>query len=486
MPKDTVCLAAALLCVASALHAQIPSQFTNRTVGGLTATAHGRAADFDGDGSTDLLLAIDGELRLLRNDGTGELSTSTIAAAPDVVDLEIGDLDGDGDMDAYVTRNASGAVASWRVMRNDGRGGFTAEPLVGPQALLSDTHLSDVDLDGDLDVIHVGLFSTLDVFANDGSGHFSRRPGVLPTPPVAVASKLIVGDFNGDGRDDFMLPGSAPALILSSPAGFLVGPPPPPAARSTLGVAADFDGDGSVDAIAVRLGSAFLLRGDGAGSFSAVPLSFPTDFRELIAADFDEDGDIDVVAADYGFSPSPPAYFFANDGQGNLSNETARRFRAGQDAGSLPIPADLDGDGDLDLYLGANTFGLGPGQDRVFINRHVHVEVTGAVQISGSLTLECASRTGYGTGVDLALVVVGAEATAAVPTPFGRVHVDPTGSVPLPVVSLPSPRGLGTLTVPVPSSPALVGLELVAQALIVDLFGATPPRLTNFDRFAIR
>ncbi len=111
--------------------------------------------------------------------------------------VSLGDLDGDGDLDAFVV-NLSGEGN--RVWLNDGTGHFTN----GGQSLGSSdsasVSLGDLDGDGDLDAF-VANFSGGGnrVWLNDGTGHFSDSGQSLGSSDSACVS---LGDLDGDGDLD--------------------------------------------------------------------------------------------------------------------------------------------------------------------------------------------------------------------------------------------------------------------------------------------
>jgi len=77
---------------------------------------------------------------------------------PDLVgphDLAVGDIDGDGDMDA-ATCGKDSKIAKW--YENDGAGNFTAHVIATDQAVY-DIRLVDMDNDSDLDVLIAGQAS---------------------------------------------------------------------------------------------------------------------------------------------------------------------------------------------------------------------------------------------------------------------------------------------------------------------------------------
>src|SRR5207253_2693691 len=91
-------------------------------------------------------------------------------------------IDGDGDLDALIGDAMSGMNPRFRLFENDGAGQFSeasARIPVSQQVPMAGVAFTDIDGDGDLDL----LFSTPDlglrVLSNDGSGHFTETPETL-------------------------------------------------------------------------------------------------------------------------------------------------------------------------------------------------------------------------------------------------------------------------------------------------------------------
>ncbi len=132
------------------------------------------AGDFDSDGDLDVYeanrYASDGNGHIFFNDGTGNFTDSGQILGRKSEqhadhDCVVGDVDLDGDLDLVVTRDYSDAdqMLGSSIWRNDGTGHFTEE--VGPFLYPSTVQLGDVDGDGDLDaVVENGTF--LDVSLN--------------------------------------------------------------------------------------------------------------------------------------------------------------------------------------------------------------------------------------------------------------------------------------------------------------------------------
>ncbi len=127
---------------------------SGQTLGNQTSFAVS-LGDLDGDGDLDAFVANYGEANRVwinqggaqgGSPGTFSDSGQTLGAASSV-DISLGDLDGDGDLDAFVA-NSGGANRVWL---NDGTGTFSDSGQTLGAASSVDISLGDLDGDGDLD-----------------------------------------------------------------------------------------------------------------------------------------------------------------------------------------------------------------------------------------------------------------------------------------------------------------------------------------------
>jgi outer membrane protein assembly factor BamB len=184
---------------------------------------------------------------------------------------------------------------------------------------------------------------------------------LVSTAPSGVVApgRIATGDFNADGRLDFVvLDSTNPSLQI-----FLQQPFPPGgyvggSIIGTLGIptsvrVADINHDGKQDVLVSTKGStqgrAYL--GNGSGGISSVTnlvtVGTSTDASDLVVLDIDRDGLLDVVIADVStLVANQGLYAFKGNGNGTFAAPV--KFSLSALYGSLGV-ADYDRDGKLDL-----------------------------------------------------------------------------------------------------------------------------------------
>lgn len=474
-------LAAALSISGRGARSQNPTQFVDRIANPSTTTRGVRAVDWNGDGALDIVTLVPDAVILLTNDGTGDFTSRSVlplGVTMATAHLVVGDLDGDADADAMVVGNPQ-----WTLLRNDGAGGASIEvQRTNTAALLADSALIDLDTDGDLDLVYFdgsGIATSL----NDGSGLFLGSLMLPTTSPFLV--QVLFADLNGDGREDILAltPLGGNSLLLSAPSGYFDASANVGSMSSTLDtVVGDLDGDGHVDV--GQIGGS-IWRGRSDGTFQPQGSLPATAFSVGVVADIDLDGDADILGVTGSFGTSSILAVLIQDGAGRWSVASQDRVANQASGTQMLATGDFDGDGDLDAYAGASVLTLAPADDFIVLNHHTQLETPDPVATGGTLRLVCSRQPGYGIGLGLGLIALGAEARQPVQLPFGTLHLGP-GAVSLPFVALPAPTGVAELRDPVPADPALVGLEFAVQALIIDVLGGEAPRLTNRRRVRVQ
>ncbi len=359
---------------------------SGQLLGGAVDTNRVVAADFDRDGDIDLAFANGGGAVdvVFTNDGDGIFVSSTNAlGTEDTTGMAAGDVDNDGDLDLLAAYGATGGAN--QVFLNDGAGLFTA----GATVLLTNSRavsLGDLNGDGALDAFFA-VNGQIQVALGDGSGGFAASGQFFSNNDNRDA---LLADLDGDGDLDAIVPkfldgdrqwlndGGAMFQEFTQTLG----------GQSTRGAAlGDFDGDGDFD---------FYAPGEASGDDRAWSISLagaygpsvPTDsgaalgdvsstHRDVRAADFDNDGDVDVFVG----TSAAANTLFLNDGSGILVNSGA----PGSVQSTRHVFVDVDRDGDLDLLEGLTTMGLGGGGVRVLLQDNAGDFVSSGVTFGGAV-----------------------------------------------------------------------------------------------------
>ena len=262
----------------------------------------------------------------------------------------LGDLDGDGDLDAFV---GNAANKPNRVWFNRGRGRFEDSGQELGSATTYSVELADLDRDGDLDALAPNYYSPTRIWINDGSGRFDTGQECVAENCRHVA----VGDLDGDGDLDlFFARVSFPNLVWfnNGEGQFSDSDQRLGAARSSHTSLADVDNDGDLDAFVSNRADDTLWLNDGKGHFIPSEQQLSTNrgqATELV--DFDSDGDVDALVANY----EGAIKLWLNDGHGRFTLDVD----SGAPNGWTSVrAADFDGDGDLDIVAaGDNIKGYG-------------------------------------------------------------------------------------------------------------------------------
>ena len=174
--------------------------------------------DLDGDGDLDVLTGDESygsapsQLRYFANNGAGVFAdvTAQRLQAPLALarSLEVADLDGDGDRDAFVAcwGTASYPTSVNLLLRNNGSGNLSFQPSALPSTLpTGSVTLLDFDVDGDLDAV-VGTYQNgVRWWRNQGTGTFTDIGGRYPPPSTVSYTRFLAGDLDDDLDPDLLL-----------------------------------------------------------------------------------------------------------------------------------------------------------------------------------------------------------------------------------------------------------------------------------------
>jgi len=198
-------------------------------------TETGVIADLNGDSHPDLLSTrARGDLLLYLGDAEGrfrdepKLTPRFEHPLQGPSSLALGDIDADGDLDVWLTQykppyrggqmptpyyDANDGYPSYLLI-NDGAGNFsfgTAAAGLEAKRFRRSYASTFVDLDDDLDLdlLVISDFAGIDLYHNDGQGHFSDANDTLRGDRHLFGMSAAFADYDLDGRLDFFVAGMA-------------------------------------------------------------------------------------------------------------------------------------------------------------------------------------------------------------------------------------------------------------------------------------
>ncbi len=336
-----------------------------------------RISDFDGDGDLDMVSPDyylgDWSLGWVSNtDGNGDFGSSNFSIDPLTErpeDLQIADLDGDGDDDVILGAKTgyNNAFYFYWYENQLNQGGTWIKKTISDTTRLAPPTIYDIDTDGDLDIVtSSGGSGGLIVFENsNGAGDFIQHTSMN----IYGGFDMHNVDINNDGIQDIVSYYTTSTTVeelgliyigrddqtFENPIDFLGDADD----SNTNGIleARDMNGDGIKDLIASHT---YMQRVDWQ-SFDNTNLKFTNpriigdgNCKGIDFADFDGDGDEDIVTLN-GVSFETNVLFFEKI-DGEINFEVAKVLDTGGSVYKNIQAADIDNDGDIDIFFSAGGF----------------------------------------------------------------------------------------------------------------------------------
>ena len=283
--------------------------------------------------------------------GTGFLQGWNLPEGADSHWVALGDVDGDFDIDAYVTE-FYGPDVLWL---NDGDGLFSRSPQVLDSGYGSCALLAPLDNNGSLDLFLARHLASNRVWFNNGAGTLADSGQAIGLGFSRHSATL--GDLDGDTDLDAYIPANSPTgtneVFFNNGAGVFTNSGQTLGSYSSRAVAlGNVDNDADLDALIGNNGANKLWKNNGAGVFTDSGQTVGTGGTfDVELADLDGDTDLDAFFAN-GSTSGDPNEVWLNDGLGNFTDSGQN---LDDDYSFSVVLFHCDGDADLDAFVGNNT-----------------------------------------------------------------------------------------------------------------------------------
>jgi hypothetical protein len=184
---------------------------SGQRLGGSDAARRVKLADVNGEGNLDAIVLNADTNRIWLNNGKGQflVSKQNIGVGENI-DLAVGDMDNEGDLDIIIAKGAWGKTPKGVEIRtNDGKGNFSKTQNIGDFDCYG-LAAGDFNHDGYLDLVLVnGTDQPNQILLNDKQGHFYDSKIEIGKG----GNKVAIGDLNHDNLLDIIIVGNESTRI---------------------------------------------------------------------------------------------------------------------------------------------------------------------------------------------------------------------------------------------------------------------------------
>ena len=283
--------------------------FTSSTLVSNVTDAEGvELGDMDGDGDLDIVYAglTNDTFGWLENNGSSWAQASIDTSADGAKAVHIADIDGDGDLD-FVGGSFYGDSVAWYENNGAANPSFTKTTISTGTDGLNDVDVADIDGDGDLDIISAsGNDDEITWFENNGAADPTFATTVIATS-ADNPHEVFIADMDADGDLDIISTSVNDSTVAWYENNGAADPTFAAADIATNVSGAhgihvdDMDADGDMDIVIASFTDDTVrwFESDGAAnpSWSATTISTELDgAKQVEVFDLDEDGDLDILA----------------------------------------------------------------------------------------------------------------------------------------------------------------------------------------------
>lgn len=346
--------------------------------------------DLNGDGKEDIVASLytAGRQQIFLGNGDGTfLASGSYSSGADTSGITLYDINGDGKLDAL---NGNYTSAKLHVSFGNGDGTFAApssySTTLGAANAYRNVALGDINGDGKVDAVIPGYGgNAVSILYGNGNGTFKS--------PVSIASNqpqwVDVFDVNSDGRLDFITAenssGSAGIHLNNGDGSFSFSRISGLGASPQFALGGDINNDGYMDIITGSSSDLRVSYGQSDGSFKTASRlnSSGQSFYQASITDVNGDGYVDIIASEI---TNDTAQVYISNGNGTFLASTS--YAVGANPYTIAL-ADFDRDGAVDIATGNNSgtnFSVLLGNDVQTVN-HVNFNLLTASNAREALTL---------------------------------------------------------------------------------------------------